>query len=73
MINKDEKVACEAIEGINITRPSYNCSLHKRCISGYNPKRKLLQQWKDRYESRLFQLCLQCPDYCSSPNENSEK
>lgn len=74
LLNQSEKVACEPIEGVNLTRPSYSCSLHKRCIAAYNPKGKLLTYWNDRPESKMFKLCLHCSDYSlKSHNDNSEK
>lgn len=74
LISKQEKVACEGIEGLNITRPSYKCDIHKRCIVAYNPKGKLLTQWNQREESKMFKLCMLCSEHCPlSQSENSER
>ncbi len=74
LLNAEEKVACEGIEGLNIYRPSYTCDIHKRCIAAYNPKGKLLTQWNERVESKMFKLCTYCSEHCPvSQNDNSEK
>ncbi len=74
LINKKEKVACKGIEGIDITRPSYKCSVHKCCIDQYNPQNGPLIKWNERFESKMFKLCRQCSEHSElSHNENSEK
>lgn len=56
-------VKVECCGGAMANHRSYECSLHGRCLPGYNPAGKAEKLWLARIpESEVYQLCMRCED-----------
>jgi hypothetical protein len=65
---RDESVApvkliCEGCRGkVQIKYGVHHCSLHSLCLPRLDMASHSLTSWEERPESKLYQLCLTCPD-----------
>jgi hypothetical protein len=64
---KPIKITCKLCNNKIVQMQTNKCSIHKRCITTYDPHGPYLEEWNSKKpESDIYTLCSQCPDFQTS-------